>query len=95
MEKETSSLIALGVILIALAALIGISIGVFGVGKSLANKGENNVISAYDSAEKSKWDEYDSTVITGLVAKNSIKDLINNGNVVLLHTNALDTEEGY
>ena len=43
MEKEISSGAMLGIVLIALAAIIGIGFGVFAIAKGVANNGVTNV----------------------------------------------------
>lgn len=92
MEKETSNLVSLTIILIAIAAFIGMGFTIFGSGKAVANTGTNNVVSTVQTVNDSMYDEYDNTTISGLQVKNEINKLIAEDKTVLLHTNSMDVD---
>lgn len=92
MEKETSNLVSLTIVLIAIAAFIGMGFTIFGSGKAVANTGTNNVVSSIQTANDSIYDEYDNTTISGLMVKSGINKLISEDKTVLLHTNSMDVD---
>lgn len=96
MEKETSALVGLGVVLIAIAVVISLGFGALQVGKRLTNTGQNDLVTSIDYAESQKFDEYNNTVVTGLQITGNLSSFINSqGLTVLINTNALsmsDTE---
>ena len=51
MEKETSALVGLGVVLIAIAVVISLGFGALQVGKRLTNTGQNDLVTSIDYAE--------------------------------------------
>lgn len=92
MEKETSNLVSLTIVLIAIAAFIGMGFTIFGSGKAVANTGTNNVVSTVQTVNDSMYDEYDNTTVSGLQVKNEINKLISEDKTVLLHTNSMDVD---
>lgn len=92
MEKETSNLVSLTIVLIAIAVFIGMGFTIFGSGKAVANTGTNNVVSSIQTANDSIYDEYDNTTISGLMVKSGINKLISEDKTVLLHTNSMDVD---
>lgn len=92
MEKETSNLVSLTIVLIAIAAFIGMGFTIFGSGKAVANTGTNNVVSSIQTVNDSIYDEFDNTTISGLQVKNGINKLILEDKTVLLHTNSMDVD---
>lgn len=65
MEKEISSGAMLGIVLIALAAIIGLGFGVFAIAKGTANDGLVQVQDNLASVGESIYDDYNQKVITG------------------------------
>lgn len=65
MEKEISSGAMLGIVLIALAAIIGLGFGVFSIAKGTANDGLVQVQDNLNAVGESVYDDYNQKVITG------------------------------
>lgn len=65
MEKEISSGAMLGIVLIALAAIIGLGFGVFAIAKGTANDGLVQVQDNLASVGESVYDDYNQKVVTG------------------------------
>lgn len=89
MEKETSSLVSLGIVLIAIAVVITLGFGIFAVGKRLANNGQNDVVSQVDQINNSTFTDLDQQVITGTRLKGVISQLSTGNYAVLINTLAL------
>lgn len=97
MKKETSTLVGLGVVLIALALVISLGFGTMQVGKKLANNGQNELVTSIDYAESQKFDEYNNTVVTGMQISSNLSAFINSKDLtILISTQALNKsdEEG-
>lgn len=65
MEKEISSGAMLGIVLIALAAIIGLGFGVFAIAKGTANEGVTNVQENLQAVSSSAYTDYDQKIVTG------------------------------
>lgn len=89
MEKETSSLVSLGIVLIAIAVVITLGFGIFAVGKRLANSGQNDLVSQVDQISQSTFTDLDQQIITGTRLKGVINQLSSGNYAVLLNTLAL------
>lgn len=89
MEKETSSLVSLGIVLIAIAVVITLGFGIFAVGKRLANNGQNDVVSQVDQINSSTFTDLDQQVVTGTRLKGVISQLSTGNYAVLINTLAL------
>lgn len=89
MEKETSSLVSLGIVLIAIAVVITLGFGIFAVGKRLANQGQNDLVAQVDQINQSTFTDLDQQVVTGTRLKGIINQLSTNNYAVLLNTLAL------
>lgn len=89
MEHETSSLVSLGIVLIAVAVVITLGFGIFAVGKRLANSGQNDVVAQVDQINNSTFTDLDQQVITGTRLKGVISQLSTGNYAVLLNTLAL------
>lgn len=89
MEKETSSIVSLGIVLIAIAAVIAISFGIFSVGKMLANNGQGNLVAQVDKISQSTFTELDQQMIAGARLKGIINQLSLGNYAVLINTVAL------
>lgn len=95
MEKETSSLVSLGIVLIAIAVVITLGFGIFAVGKRLANSGQNDLVSQVDQISTSTFTDLDQQVITGTRLKSTINQLSSGNYSVLLATTAfLNARQG-
>ena len=96
MEQETSKLVSLGIVLIAIAVVITLGFGIFAVGKRLANQGQNDLVAQVDQINQSTFTDLDQQVITGTRLKGVINQLSTSNYAVLLNTLALrnNTIEG-
>lgn len=65
MEKEISSGVMLGIVLIALAAIIGLGFGIFSIAKGTANEGVVNVQDNLGQVSQSGFDDYNQKIVTG------------------------------
>ncbi len=88
MEGEVSGIAKLGIVLIALAVLIGLGFGIFQISKGTANTGVNNVQSELDSVSQSQFTTYDQTTITGTMARSAVTDFEGENTAVLIATQA-------
>ena len=88
MEGEVSGIAKLGIVLIALAVLIGLGFGIFQISKGTANTGVNNVQAELDSVSQSQFTTYDQTTITGTMARSAVTDFEGENTAVLIATQA-------
>lgn len=88
MESEVSSISKLGIVLIALAILIGLGFGIFQISKSTANKGVGDVQQELDSVSSSTFSTYDQTNITGTMVKSAVSDFEGESVAVLIANQA-------
>lgn len=88
MENEVSGIAKLGIVLIALAVLIGLGFGIFQISKSVANDGVGDVQAELDGVAASTFTTYDQKVITGTMAASSISDFEGESTAVLIATQA-------
>ena len=88
MEKEISSGAMLGVVLIALAAIIGLGFGVFAIAKGTANDGlvavQDNLASVGDSV----YEDYNQKVITGTQVVSAYSSFEGKSVAILIATKA-------
>lgn len=89
MEKETSSLVSLGIVLIAIAVVITLGFGIFAVGKRLANNGQNDLVNQVDQINNSTFTDLDQQVVTGTRLKGIINQLSTGNYAILINTLAL------
>lgn len=88
MENEVSGIAKLGIVLIALAVLIGLGFGIFQISKSVANDGVGDVQKELDSVSQSTFTTYDQTTITGTMASSAVSDFEGESVAVLISTQA-------
>ena len=74
LESETSGIVRLGIVLIALAVLIGLGFGIFQISKSVANDGITDVQTELDAVSLQKYSSYDQKIITGTMLLTAMKD---------------------
>lgn len=74
MESETSGIVRLGIVLIALAVLIGLGFGIFQISKSVANDGISDVQAELNDVSKQKFSSYDQKVINGTMTVTALSD---------------------
>lgn len=94
MEKETSSLVSLGIVLVAIAVVITLGFGIFAVGKRLANSGQNDLVAQVDQISTSTFTDLDQQVITGTRLKSVINQLSSGNYAVLIATTAFLNNQG-
>ena len=94
MEKEISSGAMLGIVLIALAAIIGIGFGVFAIAKGTANTGVTNVQEKLESVSQSDYTDYDQTIVTGTQVKSAYDNFAGKSSAVLIATQAVKDKMG-
>lgn len=90
MEKEISSGAMLGIVLIALAAIIGIGFGIFAIAKSTANDGITNVQDSLGTVADSTFDDYNQKTVTGSTVKTAITNLSGKPYAILINTQAMN-----
>lgn len=88
MENEVSGIAKLGIVLIALAVLIGLGFGIFQISKSTANSGVNDVQAELDGVATSVFTTYDQQTITGTMVGSALSDFEGENTAVLIATQA-------
>lgn len=88
MQNEISGVAKLGIVLIALAVLIGLGFGIFQISKGTANTGVNDVQHELDDVQDSHFSTYDQSVISGAMVKSVIPNLKGGEVAVLISTQA-------
>lgn len=90
MEKEISSGAMLGIVLIALAAIIGIGFGIFAIAKGTANEGITGVQDSLNSVSESGFDDYNQKTVTGSSVKSAITNYKGKSYAILVNTQAMN-----
>ena len=89
MEKEISSGTMLGIVLIALAAVIGLGFGVFSIAKGVANEGTVGVQDNLNVVSDSAYEDYNDKIITGTMVKSAVQNFQGKSVAILINTNAM------
>lgn len=79
----------LGVVLLALAAVIGLGFGVFAIAKGIANEGTVNVQDSLASVSSQAFLDYDQKIVTGTQVIAGYKTFEGKPYAVLIQTKAL------
>ncbi len=90
MEKEISSGTMLGIVLIALAAVIGLGFGVFAIAKGVANEGVVNVQDNLGAVSESAFTDYDQKIVTGTQVQSAYKSFQGKPVAILINTQAMN-----
>lgn len=90
MEKEISSGTMLGIVLIALAAVIGLGFGVFSIAKGVANEGTVGVQDNLGTVSESAFDDYNDKIVTGTMVKSAVQNFTGKSVAILISTNAMN-----
>lgn len=90
MEKEISSGTMLGIVLIALAAVIGLGFGVFSIAKGVANEGTVNVQDNLGTVSESAFEDYNDKIVTGTMVKSAVTNFAGKSVGILINTTAMD-----
>lgn len=91
-EKEISSGTMLGIVLIALAAVIGLGFGVFSIAKGVANEGTTNVQDNLGTVSESSFEDYNDKIVTGTMVKSAVTTFQGKSVGILINTTAMDKE---
>lgn len=92
MEKEISSGTMLGIVLIALAAVIGLGFGVFSIAKGVANEGTVNVQDNLGTVSESSFEDYNDKIVTGTMVKSAVTNFSGKSVGILINTTAMDKQ---
>lgn len=92
MEKEISSGTMLGIVLIALAAVIGLGFGVFSIAKGVANEGTVNVQDNLGTVSESAFEDYNDKIVTGTMVKSAVTNFTGKSVAILISTTAMNKE---
>lgn len=90
MEKEISSGTMLGIVLIALAAVIGLGFGVFSIAKGVANEGTVGVQDNLAAVSASSFDDYNDKIVTGTMVRSAVTNFTGKSVAILINTTAMD-----
>lgn len=94
MEKEISSGAMLGIVLIALAAIIGLGFGIFAIAKNTANDGIASVQDGLNSASQSVYTDYDQRIVTGTQVNSALNSFSGKNTAILIATNSFKDQIG-
>lgn len=89
MEGEISRGAMLGIVLIALAAIIGLGFGIFAIAKGVANEGTANVQDQLTQVSLSLFNEYDQKVVTGTQVMSAYNNLAGKPYTIWISTSAV------
>lgn len=89
MEREISSGAMLGIVLLALAAVIGLGFGVFAITKGVANEGTVNVQDSLGTVSTQVFLDYDQKIVTGQQIVSGLKTFEGKPYAVLIATKAM------
>lgn len=92
MEKEISSGTMLGIVLIALAAVIGLGFGVFSIAKGVANEGTVGVQDNLGTVSESAFEDYNDKIVTGTMVKSAVTNFTGKSVGILISTTAMQKE---
>lgn len=91
MEKEISSGTMLGIVLIALAAVIGLGFGVFSIAKGVANEGVVNVQDNLGTVSEAAFTDYDQKIVTGTQVGAAYKQFEGKAVAIIINNQAMAT----
>lgn len=89
MQNEISDGAKLGIVLIALAAIIALGFGVFAIAKGTANDGIVNVQDSLGTVSQQQFMDYDQKVISGTQVTSAVKSFEGKAVAVLVQTKAV------
>lgn len=90
MEKEISSGTMLGIVLIALAAVIGLGFGVFSIAKGVANEGTVGVQDNLNTVTDSAFEDFNDKIVTGTQVKSALQNFEGKSVAILINTTAMN-----
>jgi len=93
LEKEISSGTMLGIVLIALAAVIGLGFGVFSIAKGVANEGVVNVQESLQAVSLSAFEDFDQKVVTGTRVRAALQTFEGKPIAILVSTRSFNENQ--
>ncbi len=94
MEKEISSGAMLGIVLIALAAVIGLGFGIFAIARGTANEGVVGLQDNLGQVSTSAFSDYDQKIVTGTQVMSAYNNFSGKPYAVLVCTQAFTDKQG-
>ena len=94
MDQEVSRGSNLGVVLIALAAIIGLGFAIFAIAKGTANEGVTNVQEVLGAVGASAFTDYDQKIITGTQVVSAYQNFEGKPYAVIIATQATKDKSG-
>lgn len=85
-EREISAGAMLGIVLISLAAVIGIGFSIFSIAKQSANEGLVDVQDTLNAVSESYFDDFNQKTVTGAAVRSCITKLSGKNYAILLNT---------
>lgn len=89
MEREVSSIVWLGITLVALSIVISIAFNIFSVGKRVANTGINDIVAEVEYVNNSKYYDYNQQELSGIRVKSIIDQMSSEDCALLVSAIAL------
>lgn len=86
MEGEISRGAMLGIVLIALAAIIGLGFGIFAIAKGVANEGTTNVQDQLSQVSLATFNDFDQKVVTGTQVMSAYSNFAGKPYAILIAT---------
>ncbi|MNV34414.1 hypothetical protein D3C71_1258300 [compost metagenome] len=93
MDNEISKGTNLGVVLLALAAVIGLGFSIFMIAKNLANDGTSNVQDTLQTVSEQIFADFDQKVVTGTQLLGAIKNFNGKPYALLIATKAFNNTQ--
>jgi hypothetical protein len=94
MEKEISNGAMLGIVLIALAAIIGLGFGIFSIAKGTANEGVTGVQENLGAVGSSAFTDFDQKIVTGTQVVSAYHNFDGKPYAILIATQATKDKSG-
>lgn len=85
-EREISAGAMLGIVLISLAAVIGIGFSIFSIAKQSANEGLVDVQDTLNAVSESYFDDFNQKTVTGAAVRSCVTKLSGKNYAILLNT---------
>jgi len=86
MEGEISRGAMLGIVLIALAAIIGLGFGIFAIAKGVANEGTTNVQDQLSQVSLATFNDFDQKIVTGTQVLSAYSNFAGKPSAILIAT---------
>lgn len=92
MGEEISRGANLGVILIALAVVIGLGFSIFSIAKGTTNEGVTKMQATMANVQAGELKDYDQTVVTGIQVKSALENFEGKSVAILIATKAIQED---